>query len=65
MFATKTMDHDKYPQSLRAKSEAELRFIIKDCQESIDQNPENPNNGFYADEINYAAMEIHRRNKSN
>ena len=42
-----------------------MKFIIKDCGESLIANPENPNNGYYQDEINYASMEINRRKPIN
>ena len=57
----KTMNHKEYPQRLRSKSEAELRFIIRDAQEAQRVNPTNPNNGYYADEVLYAAAELRRR----
>ena len=57
----KQMDHAAYPKSLRAKSEDSLRFIIADAQEAQKANPTNPNNGFYADEVCYAAAELRRR----
>ena len=60
----KRMDHNEYPRSLKGKSEAMLRYIIKDAQEAIAANPENPNNGYYQDEVNYACTEIHRRRRS-
>ena len=55
------IDHINYPKSLRRKSETELRFIIDDCREALKENPENPKAGYYADEINYAAAELKRR----
>lgn len=57
----KKMDHAKYQKSLKNKSEAELNFIIKDASEAIAANPDNPNNGYYTDEIHYAYMELTRR----
>ena len=57
----KRMDHNEYPKSLRSKSEAMLRYIIKDAQAAIAANPENPNCNYYADEINYCASEIYSR----
>jgi hypothetical protein len=60
----KRMDHTEYPKSLKGKSEASLRYIIQDAQEAIAANPENPNNGYYADEVNYCATELHRRRRS-
>ena len=59
--ADKKMDHTNYPRRLRTKSETELRFIVKDCQDAIRANPENPNSGYYADEIHYAAAELRGR----
>ena len=61
MIADKVMNHTQYPKSLKSKTVQELRYIIKDCQEAITANPPNPNNGYYADEINYAGMELKRR----
>lgn len=60
----KNMDHKAYPLALRSKSDEQLRFIIKDAQEAMAANPENPNNGYYADEVHYAAMELKRRRTS-
>lgn len=57
----KTMNHTEYPRRLRSKTEAELRFIIKDATEAQQANPENPNLGYYADEVLYAAAELRRR----
>jgi hypothetical protein len=59
----KTMNHSEYPKQLRQRSEAELRFIIKDAQEAQAANPSNPNNSYYADEVCYAAAELRRRGK--
>lgn len=61
---TKIMDHARYQKMLRTKDVAALRFIISDAQEAIAANPENPNNGYYADEICYAGMELARRQRS-
>ena len=57
------INHTEYPKQIRHKTMAALMFIIKDCQEAIAANPENPKCGYYADEINYAGMEIVRRQK--
>ena len=57
----KTMNHSEYQKGLKQLDVRALRFIIKDSQEAIAANPENPNNGYYADEINYAAMELKTR----
>ncbi len=57
------MDHNQYPKQLKNKTEDQLRFIIKDATEAIEANPQNPNNGFYQDEICYCASELHKRGK--
>ena len=57
----KRMDHSAYPKGLRSKTAWELRFIIKDAGEAQRANPDNPNNGYYADEVSYAGMELRRR----
>lgn len=57
----KKMDHNEYPKNLRKKTESELRFIRKDAAESIRVNPDNPNNGYYQDEVIYASQELRRR----
>ena len=59
----KNMDHKNYPKSLKTKTEAQLRFIIKDCQEALAANPDNENSGYYSDEICYCASELHARQK--
>lgn len=57
----KTMNHASYPKSLKTKSVESLKYIIKDASEAIKANPENENNGYYQDEINYCCNEINRR----
>lgn len=61
MVGDKKMDHGKYQRMCRNKSESELRYIIQDASEAIAANPDNPNNGYYTDEIHYACMELKRR----
>lgn len=55
------IDHKEYPKRLRHMSDATLLYIIRDCQEAIKSLPDNPKNGYYADEINYCANELSRR----
>lgn len=55
------IDHTNYPKSLKTKSDEVLRFIIQDCREALAANPQAEKAGYYADEINYAAMELNRR----
>jgi hypothetical protein len=55
------IDHTAYPKSLRSKSDDSLRYIIKDAKEALFLFPEADKAGYYADEINYCAMELKRR----
>lgn len=55
------INHIEYPKKLKNFSDESLRFIIKDCQEAISAMPDNPKNGYYADEINYCVMELNNR----
>lgn len=55
------MNHNEYPKTLRNKSEAELRFIVRDCQEALEANPTSAKASDYADEILYVAAELNRR----
>ena len=57
----KKMDHAGYMRKTRKMSPAELRFVIEDAKKAILAMPENPNCGYYQDEIHYCAMEIERR----
>ena len=57
----KTMNHGKYQFSLRSKSVAALRFIMRDAHEAAQAFPFGENVGYYLDEINYAGMELVRR----
>lgn len=57
----KKMNHTLYPKTLCLQSATSLLFIIKDAKEAIAANPDNPNNGYYADEIHYCAAELRRR----
>ena len=59
----KTMNHSEYQKECKGKSETQLRYIIQDCKNAIAAYPENPNAGYYADEIHYCAMELARRAK--
>jgi len=57
------IDHTEYPKSLKNKTEAQLRYTIKDAKAAMEAMPEGRKAGYYADEINYCAMEIQRRKK--
>jgi len=57
----KRMDHRAYPLSLRKKSVEQLRFIIKDAGDAMRAMPDGENADYYADEVNYASMELRLR----
>lgn len=59
----KKMDHSSYQESLKSKSDDELRYIIQDCKKALEAFPENPNAGYYQDEIHYCAQELKNRSK--
>ena len=55
------INHTAYPRSLRNKSDDMLRYIIKDCQETLTLFPQTDKANYYADEINYCSMELNKR----
>lgn len=57
----KEMRHAEYQKKLKKLPLESLHFIIKDSKEAMGIWPDNPNNGYYQDEIHYAAMELRRR----
>lgn len=57
----KIINHKEYPEQLKNKSIAELRFIAKDAREAVQAMPNGVNVGHYLDEINYCMNEINRR----
>lgn len=57
------MNHTEYPKRLKSLDIQSLKYIIQDCREAMNSLPNNPNNGYYQDEIHYCVMEISRRNK--
>jgi hypothetical protein len=61
MQGDKVMDHGKYQKRLKNLDLNALLFIIQDAREAIANNPDNLNNGYYADEICYASQELRRR----
>lgn len=56
--------HTNYMNKVKNLSIESLRFIIKDCKESMEALPNNPKNGIYQDEIHYCAMEISKRTQN-
>jgi hypothetical protein len=55
------MDHDFYQKKVRTMDDSALRFVIQDCAAALEAWPDQPNAGYYADEIHYCAMELKRR----
>lgn len=58
------IDHTNYPKTLKGKSIESLRYIIGDCKAVLEVNPYGSKAGYYADEINYCAMELAARAKA-
>ena len=60
----KVMDHTEYPERLKNKTDSALRYIMNDAFQAMRAMPDNPNNGYYADEINYCADELYKRKQA-
>ena len=61
---TKTMNHTEYQSFCTKQTEATLKYIIKDAGEALNAMPDNPNAGYYQDEIHYCRMELTKRKKA-
>ena len=61
MTATKTINHASYQEKTREMSVEALRYTIKDCRETLRAWPDQPNHGYYSDEMAYCGMELRRR----
>lgn len=59
----KVMDHSAYMKKVRKMSKESLEFVAEDASQAIRLMPDNPNNGYYADEVSYCYMELARREK--
>jgi hypothetical protein len=57
----KTMNHAEYQKGLKSKSVPELLFLCQDANEAMGAMPNGENAGYYADEVNYSAMELRNR----
>lgn len=55
------MNHTEYQRNLVHNCVHSLRHIIADCQQVIRLQPDNPNAGYYMDEIHYCSAEIRYR----
>ena len=53
--------HKDYIAKTKTMSEQSLRFVIADCKEAINTNPETPKADQYADEILYCLRELYQR----
>tara|TARA_R110000744_G_scaffold269169_1_gene382532 strand:+ start:428 stop:622 length:195 start_codon:yes stop_codon:yes gene_type:complete len=63
MSVKKVMDHAEYQHKTRTMREEELYYTMRDCKQAMLANPRGINDGYYADEINYCGMELHRRRR--
>ena len=57
------VNHADYQRKVKALTDEELRFTIKDCREAMAAYPENPKCNYYADEIHYCHKELRNRAK--
>ena len=57
----KTMHHERYIARTKRMSDVELEFSRRDAYQALEAFPEGINAGYYADEVSYLSMEIHRR----
>jgi hypothetical protein len=55
------INHSEYSQKVKTLTTESLRYIIKDCQQAMKAMPNNPKNGYYADEICYCTSELYAR----
>lgn len=53
--------HSEWMRKVKTMSVDSLRYVIKDCQEAIKANPENPKCGEYQDTICYCSQELAKR----
>lgn len=58
------IDHARYAAEVKKKTTAQLRYTIADATQAIEAMPNGHKAGYYADEINYCASELHRRNQT-
>lgn len=56
-----SLDWSYYAKKVRTMTLEELHYTIKDCNEAMKALPENPKNGYYADEVHMCYDEIRRR----
>jgi hypothetical protein len=61
MSGDKVMDHAAYQQKVKSMTYEQLRYVAQDAQEALRANPDNPNAGYYQDEICYCGQELQRR----
>ena len=55
------MNHAAYIEKTKTMCEASLRYVIQDCQQVLEANPDGRKAGYYLDEISYCGMELKRR----
>jgi len=59
----KQMNHAEYQAKVKRMTYAQLTYVVKDATRAIEAMPNGDNEGYYADEVNYCADEISRRDK--
>ncbi len=65
-MVTKVMNHSEYQLGLMTKDFHSLEYTVNDCMAVLKAQPDNPNHGYYSDEIHYCLAEIrYRKNPKN
>jgi hypothetical protein len=55
------INHNTYPESLKALPTDALYTIMRDAAQAIQAMPDGPKAGYYQDEINYCCNELNAR----
>ena len=63
MIVGEQIDHAEFKQRCRRMTDDQLRFVLRDCRNTLAAWNDHPNEGKYLDQMNYASDELNRRNK--
>ena len=55
------MNHNDFQKRLRRLPNEALHYIVRDCQEALDANPDTPKASDYLDQQHYCRMELAKR----
>ena len=60
---TTHINHAEYQAKVATMTDAELLYTIKDAREAAEAMPNGHKAGYYLDEVNYCASELHLRRR--